>query len=99
MGHVRALSARSVFGIRLPRFRIAPLLRVCQLVKVAVRDPVTRIRRRWRLARPASAASDPHVRGIALFPEPEDFTVSSPPCQGRLPDPGVSAPETRTSPT
>jgi len=38
------------------------------------------------------AATDPHVRGIAPFPEPEDFTASSLPCQGRCRGPVGLAP-------
>lgn len=48
---------------------------------------------------PASGSTDPHVRGIALFPEPGDFTASSAPCQGPAPRTEVPLPETRISPS
>jgi hypothetical protein len=67
------------------RYRTHPNLRVCQLVKVSRRNEVTHVYRRWPVATPASGSTDPHVWGIALFPEPGDFTASSGPCQGRFP--------------
>jgi hypothetical protein len=66
----------------LPRFRTYPNLRVCQLVKVLPREEVTPVCRRWPLAMPASGSTHPRFRGIALFPEPGDFTASPAPCQG-----------------
>jgi hypothetical protein len=81
------------------RYRIHPNLRVCQLVKVFPREGVTLVCRRWPLATPASGFTDPHVRGIAPFPEPGDFTASSAPCQGPVPRTEVPLPETRIFPS
>ena len=61
---------------------MTPSLRVCQLVKVSLRGKVLRICCRSSPTTPASGSTDPHVRGIAPFPEPGDFTASPAPCQG-----------------
>src|SRR5690606_29376802 len=45
----------------------------------------------------ATGPAHPFVWGIALFPEPEDFTVSLRPCQGPISGTEVFDPETRTS--
>ena len=71
---------------------------MCQLVKVARRKEAKLASRRWPVATPASGSTDPHVRGIALFPEPGDFTASPAPCQGRSPGTEVPIPEARISP-
>jgi len=79
------------------RYRTHPNLRVCQLVKVASREEVMLVCRHWLIAMPASGPTDPHVRGIAPFPEPEDFTASSRPCQGACSRTEVPLPKTRIS--
>ena len=48
---------------------------------------------------PASGSTHPRFRGIALFPEPGDFTAPPAPCQGPSRGPKSRFPETRITPS
>lgn len=74
---------RSLRLRQMHRHRVILCLPNCQLVKVSRRDEVTRVCRHRCLHQAGTRLHpDPHVRGIALSPEPEESTAPAPPCQG-----------------